>query len=425
MNVTTEAKVGAVTLIALLLLGFMVVHIGGFSFGDKGYPVQAVFSQVGGLKEGNVVRYAGVDVGRVQQVHVIPEGVKVLLLINPDTKIPEGSHFTIGTDGLLGEKFINITPPAKSSGFLEPNTLVRGEEPQGLDTLISNADKVLADIQKLVQSLNEVIGDEKVKTALKETMLNSREITANLNRLSASLARMAESNEQDTHTMITNLAAMSESLRDVAGRVDNMLTNLDNNGQTAADVREMISNLKTTSSRVEKMAAALEGVVTDPESSRNIKDTLKNAREASEKANKMLNSVSNIETEVNAELLYNTDSGNYQSNAAVKISTSPKEFAVVGVTHIGENEKLNLQMGKKNGSFASRAGIMEGKAGIGFDANTDGPLKLSVDVYDPNDVRYKLRSEFQLAPDVYLVGQRTKPDSAGESGSYVGIRHTF
>ena len=425
MNVTTEAKVGAVTLIALLLLGFMVVHIGGFSFGDKGYPVQAVFSQVGGLKEGNVVRYAGVDLGRVQQVHVIPEGVKVLLLINPDTKIPEGSHFTIGTDGLLGEKFINITPPAKSSGFLEPNTLVRGEEPQGLDTLISNADKVLADIQKLVQSLNDVIGDEKVKTALKETMLNSREITANLNRLSASLARMAESNEQDTHTMITNLAAMSESLRDVAGRVDNMLTNLDNNGQTAADVREMISNLKTTSNRVEKMAAALEGVVTDPESSRNIKDTLKNAREASEKANKMLNSVSNIETEVNAELLYNTDSGNYQSNAAVKISTSPKEFAVVGVTHIGENEKLNLQMGKKNGSFASRAGIMEGKAGIGFDANTDGPLKLSVDVYDPNDVRYKLRSEFKLAPDVYLVGQRTKPDSAGESGSYVGIRHTF
>jgi phospholipid/cholesterol/gamma-HCH transport system substrate-binding protein len=425
MNLSTEAKVGAVTLIALLLLGYMVVHIGGFTFGDKGYPVQAVFNHVGGLKEGNVVRYAGVDIGRVQAVEVIPEGVKVLLLINPGTKIPEGSRFTIGTDGLLGEKFINIAPPPKSSGFIQPNSLVQGEEPQGLDTLITNADKVLADIQKLVQALNDVLGDEKVKTALKDSMLNSREITANLNRLSATLARMAETNEQDTHAMITNLAAMSQSLRDVAGRVDKMVSNVDNNGQTAADLREMISNLKTTSVRVEKMAAALEGVVTDPESTRDIKATLKNAREASEKANKMLNTVSDVKTEVNTELLYNTDSGNYQSNADVRISTSPQDFAVIGATHIGENTKVSLQIGKTNGSFAGRAGVIEGKAGVGFDANAAGPLSLSVDVYDPNDLRYKLRTQYQLAPDTFVVGQRTKPDREGETGTYVGIRHTF
>jgi hypothetical protein len=88
VNLSTEAKVGAVSLIGLLLLGYMIVYLGGVSFGEKGYPVTAVFSEVGGLKEGNVVRYAGVDIGKVDAVRTSDKGVEVRLLINPGIKIP-------------------------------------------------------------------------------------------------------------------------------------------------------------------------------------------------------------------------------------------------------------------------------------------------------------------------------------------------
>lgn len=425
MNLSTEAKVGAVSLIGLLLMAFMVVQLGGFSFGDKGYPIKAVFSEVGGLKEGNAVRYAGVDVGRVESVRTSDQGVEVVLRINPDAKIPEGSRFMIGTDGLLGEKFVSIIPPPKSSGYIAPNSIVRGENPQGLDHLISSADKVLADIQKLVQSLNDVIGDEKVKEALKATAFNTRDLTARLNEFSAALARMAQNNEQDVNTMVGNLRVMSESLRSVAARVDQMVENVDNNGQTAKDLREAIHNLKTTSERVEKMATSLEGVVTDPETSKNIKETLRNARSVSEKANKMLTKVESVSVQSGFEVLYNGHSGNYRSNADVRINTSNTDFAVIGASNIGDGSKANFQIGRANGDVAGRVGIIDGKAGVGADLNMSKQMKLSLDVYDPNDVRVRLRSQFELAPNTFFVGQTDSLNKRPGDNTYFGIRRTF
>lgn len=425
MNLSTEAKVGAVSLIGFLLMAFMAVQLGGFSFGDKGYPIKAVFSEVGGLKEGNAVRYAGVDVGRVESVRTSDQGVEVVLRINPDAKIPEGSKFTIGTDGLLGEKFVSIVPPRSSSSYIAPNTVVRGENPQGLDQLVSSADKVLGDIQKLVQSLNDVIGDEKVKDALKATAFNTRDMTARLNELSATLARMAQNNEQDVNTMVGNLRVMSESLRDVATRVDRMVANVDNNGQTAKDLQEAIHNLKLTSERVEKMAASLEGVVTDPETSKNIKETLRNARSVSEKANKMLTKVEAVSVQTGFEVLYNGHSGNYRSNADVRINTSGTDFAVIGASNIGEGTKANFQIGRGNGDAAGRVGIIDGKAGVGADINMSKQMRLSLDVYDPNDVRVRLRSQFELSPNTFFVGQTDSLNKRPGDNTYFGIRRTF
>ncbi len=48
MKLSTEAKVGSVSVIALLFMAYMIVHLGSFNFGEKGYQVQAVFSQVNG-----------------------------------------------------------------------------------------------------------------------------------------------------------------------------------------------------------------------------------------------------------------------------------------------------------------------------------------------------------------------------------------
>lgn len=424
MNLSTEAKVGGITLFGLMLLAYMIIHLGGFSFGDKGYPVTAMFNQVNGLKEGNVVRYAGVEVGKVKAVQVTPEGVAVTLLINPGVKIPEGSKFNVGTAGLLGEKYINIAPPPNSSGYISPNTVVRGEGPQDMEKLIATADRVLIDVQKLVQSLNDVFGDDKVKASIKDSAINAREITANLKSMSAVLARMAENNETDVNTMVRNLTAMSGSLRDVTSRVDKMVANVDNDGQTARDLREAIQNIKVTSQRVEKMAASLEGIVTDPETSKNIKDTLRNAREATDKANKMLTKVQSVSAQPSFEVLYNTDSGKYRSNADVRINTSAEDFAVVGISDIGQSAKTNFQVGKGSDKFSARAGIIEGQAGVGVDTKLGNQMRLSLDVYDPNDVTVKLRTQLRVAPDTYIVGQTDKAHNKDEN-TFVGVRQTF
>jgi phospholipid/cholesterol/gamma-HCH transport system substrate-binding protein len=425
MNISTEAKVGAVALTGLILLVYMIIHLGNFTFGERGYPLKAVFAQVNGLREGNAVRYAGVEVGKVTAVDALTNGVKVSLIINSGVSIPEGSRFSIGADGLLGEKFVNITPPPQSNGMLKPNDVVQGEAPQGLEELIASATQVLGDVRVLVRSLNGIMGDEKVKTAMKESIVNARDITANLAALTATLDRMAQNNEGNVNTMVANLRAVSDSLRQISGRVDSMVAGVDHNGQTARDLRETIENLKNTSARVEKMAASIENVVTDPETAENVREILRNARAASEKANQMLSKVSNISTKTGYEFRYNKNTGKYSSSADVRINTSPQDFALMGVNNFGDSTTGNLQIGKENGGFTTRAGIIDSQVGVGVDAQINKQMQMSFDAYDPNDIRFNVSTKYRIAPDTFIVGEEDSINKSTERNTFWGVRKEF
>jgi len=425
MKLSTEAKVGSVTIAALLVLAYIIVTLGSVNIGDKGYQVQAVFSQVNGLKKGNLIRYAGVDIGKITDVKVLPDGVTVTCDIKPGIKIPDGAKFTIASDGLIGEKHIDIAPSPNSAGFLSPNATVRGQDILGFDQLIASSDQVLTEVHSLVKSLNDIIGDEKVKGGMKEAMINAKELTENLNRMSAILVRLAEANEGNINDMMGNLTVMTTSLRDVVGRVDGMLAGVDNHGQTANDLRETMENIRKTSARVEKMAAALEGVTTDPETAANLKETIKNARIVSDKANTMLGKFDAMNTQAGLEVSYNKQTNTYRTNGDVRVNTSPTDFAIIGVTGIGDDNKGNLQIGKSTAGLDGRVGIMDNKVGVGVDSHLNKDLTVSMDVYDPNNLRVKLRTEYQLSPNLFLVGQSDSINKQADQNTYVGIRQNF
>lgn len=423
MNLSTEAKVGAVTLIAFILLAGMVLMIGGLNYGQQGYPVTITFSQVAGLKPGNVVRYAGVDVGKVDALSILPDGVAVRTMITSGAKIPHGAKYSIGSDGLLGEKFIEITPPATHVRDLAPNETVRGDDPAGLDQMVATADKVLKKADILIQSINEVLGDEKVKSALRESALNISRMTANLDVLSASLARIATSGEQDMLLTIENLKGMAVNLNKTSSRIDKLVADVDNDGRTAKELKETLTNVKNASARVEKIAASLEGIATDPETSRSIRETLKNAREASEKASNMLAKIDQVKMEGSVELLYGDKT--YQTNANVRIRTTPQDFALIGVRDIGQSDKFNLQIGKDAGSWTTRFGIVDSRPGLGFDKRLGSKMTLSADLYDPNDARVRLGGQYQLGQNLYLVGQTDSVNQHAERTSYFGVKQEF
>jgi phospholipid/cholesterol/gamma-HCH transport system substrate-binding protein len=236
---------------------------------------------------------------------------------------------------------------------------------------------------------------------------------------------MAMHNEADVAVMVQNLKGMTVSLSSVSQRIDTMVASVDNNGQTAKDLREALTNIRMTSARIEKMAAALEGVVADPKTGASIKETLKNARDASEKANKMLSKLDSIKMQPSLDFLYNFDSGKYKTNAAFRIDTSAQDFAVLGASSIGDNTKANLQIGRGNDKFATRVGLIDGKAGLGFDSDVSSQLRLSVDVYDPNDLRVKFRTQYQVAPDTYFVGENESLNKNADRNTYFGIKRAF
>ncbi|MCS7164038.1 MAG: outer membrane lipid asymmetry maintenance protein MlaD [Thermodesulfovibrio sp.] len=124
-----EIAVGIFVLIGILSLGYLSFRLGKIDMFKTGYyTVYAEFDKVGGIKKGSVVEIAGVPVGSVEKVtlneryHAVVE----LRIIN-SVKLPEDSIASIRTKGLIGEKYIQITPGG-SDQYIAQNGKIRETE---------------------------------------------------------------------------------------------------------------------------------------------------------------------------------------------------------------------------------------------------------------------------------------------------------
>lgn len=115
-NRSLELGTGLFVLLGFAALLFLTTQLpgSGVKLGtDPGYRVTARFDNVGDLKPGAPVTMAGVTIGRVEAIGFDPQDFKavVTLRIKPEfSQIPEDSDAAIQTQGLLGGKFIGITP---------------------------------------------------------------------------------------------------------------------------------------------------------------------------------------------------------------------------------------------------------------------------------------------------------------------------
>ena len=115
MKFSSSFKVGLLTLLALILLIGVVFKVKGrtFSSADR---VEVVFKDVNGLRPGAGVQMMGLRVGQVEEITPVVDGensrVKVKFVITePNVEIPKASALSIQQSGLIGELFLEITPP--------------------------------------------------------------------------------------------------------------------------------------------------------------------------------------------------------------------------------------------------------------------------------------------------------------------------
>jgi len=134
-----ELAVGFFMIIGIICLGYLSIKLGKMEvFGDKGYEIQAIFSNSGGLKSGSSVVIAGVEVGRVKRIALDDYQAKVVLNIPLNLKIQEDAIASIKTKGLIGEKYVEITPGGADE-LIEPGGRIRDTQSAiDFEELISN-----------------------------------------------------------------------------------------------------------------------------------------------------------------------------------------------------------------------------------------------------------------------------------------------
>jgi len=133
-----ELAVGLFIIAGIVCLGYLSIKLGKMEIvGERGCDIYGVFSNVGGLKVGSSIEIAGVNVGRVKRITLENYQANVVLNLPKGLKIQEDAIVSVKTKGLIGEKYIDITPGA-SEKIIQPGGRIRETQPAvDLEELIS------------------------------------------------------------------------------------------------------------------------------------------------------------------------------------------------------------------------------------------------------------------------------------------------
>lgn len=133
-----ELMVGLFMIAGMICLGYLSIQLGKMEVvGGKGYEVYAIFSNIGGLKTDSSIEIAGVGVGRVRSIRLDNYQAQVVLKLPRSVKIQEDAIASVKTKGLIGEKYVEITPGG-SEKIIQPGGRIRETQPaMDLEGLIS------------------------------------------------------------------------------------------------------------------------------------------------------------------------------------------------------------------------------------------------------------------------------------------------
>jgi phospholipid/cholesterol/gamma-HCH transport system substrate-binding protein len=133
-----EFAVGLFMVIGILCLGYLSIRMGKLEvFGGDGYEIQAVFANSGGLKSGSSVAIAGVEVGRVKEIILEDYQAKAVMVLSPDIEVQRDAVASIKTKGLIGEKFVEITPGGSEKLVKQGGRIRKTESAVDFEQLLS------------------------------------------------------------------------------------------------------------------------------------------------------------------------------------------------------------------------------------------------------------------------------------------------
>lgn len=422
MKNNNEVKVGAFTLGGAVLLAGVISFMGAFKLGSRGYELEISYPRINGLKEGNLVRYAGVQVGTVKAIKINAKDVTVVVKVRDEVEVPQGSVFTIGADGIMSEKFVAIQPPKNPSGaVITKGSHVVGIPGGGMEEFFQNSGELVLKMEKIADSMIYVMGDREVQDSFKRSFRSMAGIAGNMEKFTRVMADTAEASQADLRMMV-------EHMNRTTAHIESILAALDNNGETGRNGAQIAANLARTTERMENIVKSLEQVATDPETKQALKDTVINVAETSKKARKMAGTFADAKftADVAGSLQESDHDSNkrWRSNLGVTLKPSDNGFVYMGVYDIGNSSKFDFVPGYRFGNTELSAGAMQGDFGVGL-AQNFGKFKVYSQFYDFNNSKLRLGGEFQVNDNVSVYGENMDIRNGDRSKTYIGARAKF
>jgi phospholipid/cholesterol/gamma-HCH transport system substrate-binding protein len=301
-----ELGVGLFTLLGIVTALYMVYRTGNLHLKKRaGYTVYVDFTDVAGVRVGDLVRVAGVDVGKVTGVQLRENRGRLRLVINKDVALYQDATATVKTYGLIGDRYIGVDPGHPQFPQIQSGGEIRASAPtEDLDVLVRKLNGVAGDVKSVTENMKRVFGTEEGERAMRDVLENTRnlskelvriikenqeqfkEITTHLASLTGELNGMVAENREALRKTISTLPATAENLQGITADARELLrTHREDLSETlrqlktaSARLDESLKNVEEISRKINQGEGSLGKLVNDQELYNETKNTIKEAR---------------------------------------------------------------------------------------------------------------------------------------------------
>jgi phospholipid/cholesterol/gamma-HCH transport system substrate-binding protein len=356
-----EIKLGFFLMIVFVVFGYFIIKTESCSeFFSKGkrYPLIAKFTTAAGMFTSAPVRLAGVKIGIVDEIYLEHRKAVVRMMIDNKYKLLEDARVVISTIGFIGEKYVEIVYKdefkTENPKYLLPGEEIKVVEPFNLESITAKFDKIYENTLKITNDISDIISDKYSKESLRASFINLKSITEKL-----------------------------ASLLDENGKVSRGLDHLDHlvlelDQAFADDKKGLLGDLKSTSEKIDRVAADLTKISDDL---RQGKGTAGKLLQDEELYKKIDDSVSSVQAMIkdlekkkksldairfNYAIYFDYFTRLKKARSALGLDIATKNFLIMtGVNEdpVNGDPRFTALGGKKIAMFSVSAGLIESDLG--------------------------------------------------------------
>jgi phospholipid/cholesterol/gamma-HCH transport system substrate-binding protein len=286
----SEVRSGIFVVLAVLVLGILIFSVGNFRQRLQttayyfSYLTDAKF-----IKAHDPVTFGGFRVGEIRAVEVSSERfglVKVTLEVAQDIVVKEDSVLILKQDGLLGTKYMEISPGTPAAKRLPPSSELRGVVPPAITDLASAIERPLAKVDRILDHLDAILGGPENQKNIAEILSEAKTLLATMDAQMKRIGDLAAQTAEKTQKVLEEVQATVHDARapltstlknaeELPGRLSRSIEEL--SSKMAKSLDELTSKLTKTADGLDQLLHDADAVVLQNNS--NLYETIRGLRD--------------------------------------------------------------------------------------------------------------------------------------------------
>lgn len=249
MKIRNEVKIGIIALVAFVLGYLGLNFLKGINLFEPENRYHVRLQNLNGTAVATPVMISGYKVGSVQKIDFAYDkeqgyGAELVLGLDPDVQIPEGSKVKVKTNMLSGAELVITAPKEQARGFLKSGDRIAVEAGDDImakvnDQILPEVVKMMPEVMTMLKRLNEISANPAIDSMLRNLNRSSEQMHLALARVNESMRSMP--------SLMQDVSSLSKSLTSVSQKVEQL------------PLDSIISNLNATTASLRSMTAQLQG----------------------------------------------------------------------------------------------------------------------------------------------------------------------